>query len=333
MRRVWLLFAVSFAGCSAHTREGAPLELPAVKVRLASAGAGPGAVWIPATVQAEERASLSTRVAARVQRVLVQEGSRVLKGAVLVRLDDSDVRGQLHAAQAALDTARAQERRLTALAQERAATPSELEAAQAQRAQAQAQVDGARAALGYSEIRAPFAGVVQAKLVSPGDLAVPGQPVIQLEGRGLELSATLSPAEAGQLRAGMPVSFEAGGARGTARITAISPGEDAISHRTLLRARVLEAPPGLRQGDFARLSLPGAVSDLLSLPRTALVERGDLTGVFVAREGHAELRWLLLGESTAESAFVRAGLQAGEPVIDSPGALRDGQPIEIINAR
>ncbi len=333
MRKASILFAFIFAGCSAHAREGAPPESPAVKVRLASLEAGARTVWVPATVQAEERAALSTRVAARVQQVLVQEGSHVLKGAVLVRLDDSDVRGQLRAAQAALDAARAQERRLSALAQERAATPSELEAAQAQRANAEAQVDAARATLGYSEIRAPFAGVVQAKLVSPGDLAVPGQPVLQLEGRGLEVSATLSPAEAGQLRAGMPLTFEAGGARGTARITAISPGAEAISHRTLVRAHVVKAPAGLRQGDFARLSLPATVSDLLSLPRSALVERGDLTGVFVAREGHAELRWLALGESTALFVSVRAGLHAGEPVIDSPGALRDGQPIEVVDAR
>ena len=331
MRKASLLFALTLA-CASRAHEAAPPEAPSIKVHLAAAEAGARTSFIPATVQAEERAALSTRVAARVKQVLVQEGARVAKGAVLVRLDDSDVRGQLRAAQAALEAARAQERRLTALLQQRAATPSELEGAQAQRAGAQAQVDAAQAALGYTELRAPFAGVVQAKLVSAGDLAAPGQPIIQLEGRGLELSATLSPAEAGPLRAGMPITFEAGGSRGSAKITAIAPGEDAISHRTLLRARVIAAPPGLRQGDFARLLVPGAGSGL-SLPRTALVERGDLTGVFVVRDGHAELRWLALGDEAAGPVSVRAGLRPGEPVIDAPGALRDGQPIEVVDAR
>lgn len=333
MKMTWLSFALLLAGCTARPPAAASPALPSVKVHLASAATAAGGTFVPATVQAEERAALSTRIAARVEEVLVQEGSRVAKGAVLVRLDDSDLRSQLRAAQAALDAARAQERRLTALQQQRAATPSELEAAQSQRAAAQAQVDAARTALGYAELRAPFAGVVQAKLVSPGDLAVPGQPVLQLEGRVLELTATLSPAESVQLRAGASVTFEADGGSGTARITAVSPGENAVSHRTLVRARIGKAPPALRQGDFVRLSLPGAVSSRPSLPRTALVERGDLTGVFVAREGHAELRWLALGDASAASVSVRAGLQPGEPVIDHPGALRDGQPIEVVDGR
>ena len=331
MKTAALVFAL--AGCATRHAEVAPPEPPAVQVHLAGSSADARGLLVPATVQAEERATLSTRVAARVRQVLVQEGAQVARGVVLVRLDDSDVRGQLRAAQAGLDAALAQERRLTALLQQRAATPSEVEAAQAQRASAASQVDAARASLGYAELRAPFAGVVQAKLVSAGDLAVPGQPMLQLERRTLELSATLAPAEAAQLRAGATVGFESGGARGTAKITAISPGGDAVSHRTLVRARVLEAPAGLRQGDYARLSLPGVASDQRSLPRSALVERGDLTGVFVVHDGRAELRWLALGEDTARSASVRAGLHANEAVIDAPGDLRDGQRIEVVDGR
>ena len=315
--------------CAARTAAPAPVALPSVLVKLARPQASARSLWVPATVQAQERAALSTRSAARIEQVLVHEGSRVTKGAVLVRLDAKDLRGQLRAAEASVLAAGAQERRLSALVQARAATQAELEGAQSQRAAAQAQVETARAALGYSELRAPFAGVVQAKLLSPGDLAAPGQPVLLLEGRGLELSATLSPSEAEPLRAGLGLTFESGGARGTATVTALSPGEDAISHRTQVRARIVQAPPRLRQGDFARLLLPSAGADQLSLPRSALVERGDLTGVFVARQGHAELRWLALGDDTASSVFVRAGLQAGEQVIDAPGALRDGQPIEV----
>ena len=331
MKTMWLSLAL--AGCSTQSILSTPPALPSVKVHLASAATVGPAAFVPATVQAEERAALSTRLAARVQEVLVHEGSRVEKGAVLVRLDDSDLRSQLHAAQAALEAARSQERRLTVLQEQRAATPSELETAQSQRAAAQAQVDAARTALGYSGLRAPFAGVVRAKLLAAGDLAAPGQPVLELEGLALELTATLSPAEAAQLHPGASVAFEASGAPGTARITAVSPGGDPVSHRTLIRARVVEAPPGLRQGDFARLSLPGAASSRTSLPRTALVERGDLTGVFVAREGHAELRWLALGDESVTSVSVRAGLRPGEPVIDNPGALRDGQPVEVVDGR
>ena len=66
------------------------------------------------------------------------------------------------------------------------------------------------------------------------------------------------------------------------------------------------------------------------MPRSALVERGDLTGVFVARDGRAELRLVALGEPVGALVAVRAGLKVDEAVVDAPGALRDGQAIEVL---
>jgi hypothetical protein len=65
------------------------------------------------------------------------------------------------------------------------------------------------------------------------------------------------------------------------------------------------------------------------VPRSALVVRGELTGVFVAKEGHANLRWITLGEAQGDLMPVRSGLLKGEAVIDSPSGLKDGQPIEV----
>ncbi len=65
------------------------------------------------------------------------------------------------------------------------------------------------------------------------------------------------------------------------------------------------------------------------VPRSALVERGDLTGVFVVRGEQAQLRWVALGEGAGERVPVRAGLSAADAVIDVPDALRDGQRIEV----
>ena len=67
----------------------------------------------------------------------------------------------------------------------------------------------------------------------------------------------------------------------------------------------------------------------LWIPRSALVERGDLAGVFVAAGGKAELRWVSTGDAAADQVWVRAGLRAGEVVIDAPGALRDGAAVEV----
>jgi RND family efflux transporter MFP subunit len=284
---------------------------------------------------AVRRATVATRFSAIVKVVHVQEGTAVQAGQLLVSLADEGLRGALEAARAALDSAAAHERRVSTLAKERAATPSELEAAQSQRAQAEAAVAGARANLAHAEIRAPFAGTVQARRIDPGDLVGPGQPLLDLEGGGLELLASVSQDEAQGLAVGATVRFEAGAARGDAVVTALATGGDALSHRRALRARVSGAAAGLRSGTFARIEVPGSgpAPSTVWVPRSAVVERGDLTGVFVAASGRAELRWLSVGEPVGDHVPVRAGLRGDEPVIDAPGALRDGQEIEVVDAR
>jgi RND family efflux transporter MFP subunit len=266
----------------------------------------------------------------------VQEGARVREGQLLVSLTDPDVRAAVEAAEIGLASAAAHERRITELARERAATPSELEGAQAQRAQAQAAVAAARASLAHTELRAPFAGVVQARRVEPGDLVGPGQPLVELEGDALELEASLSEDEARGLAVHQRVRFRAGDRDASAEITSLTPGGDAVSHRRGLRARVIGAPEGLRSGTFARLEVPSSASapSAVWVPRSAVVARGDLTGVFVAgASGKAELRWIALGEAVGDHVPVRAGLAAADRVIDAPGALRDGQAVEVIRGR
>lgn len=305
---------------------------PPVKVRPVRTAAPSGGALVPANVVSLQRATLSTRVAAAVRAVHVREGQRVTAGQVVVSLEDSDVRGGLAAAETAYVAAAANERRIRTLAAERAATPAELEMASAQRAQAEAAVAAARANLSYTAIRAPFAGTVQARRIDPGDLVGPGQPLVELEGDGLELQASLSEEEARGLAVGSPVPFRSGAVQGRAVITSLTPGGDALSHRRGLRARVQVAQGELRSGAFARLELAGArgAAGSLWVPRSALVERGDLTGVFVASGGRAELRWIALGEVMGDGVAVRAGLEPAETVVDAPGALRDGQAVEVL---
>jgi membrane fusion protein, multidrug efflux system len=328
---VTILAAVVLASAPALAAE--PAASTPVQVRLVKAAAGSEAAsaWAAATIAAARRATLSTRLSATVREVLADEGTQVQAGQLVVRLSGDDVRAQLAAARAALQSAAAHERRIRALAAERAATASELEAAEAQRAQAEAAVAGAQASLGYTELRAPFAGTVQARRVSAGDLVGPGQPLLELEGSALELQASLSEAEARGLSIGRRLRFEAGERRGEVRITALTPGGDPLSLRRFLRAQVTGGGAGLRSGTFARVELPGVRAETQAawVPKSAVVERGDLTGVFVAENGHALLRWVALGEPAGGRYPVRAGLAPAEAVIDAPGALRDGQAVEV----
>ncbi len=331
-----LLCAVSalFAACSNPPVREQPREPLRVEAQVAKTSAGDGATWVAGTLLAAQRAVVSTRLAAKVRALRVDEGSRVKRGDLLIQLDDDEVHAQVSGAEMALSVAKAHERRISTLVAKGAATPSELEAAQSQRALAQAQSANAHATVAYTAIRAPFDGVVQAKHVQPGDMVSPGQPLLELEGGGLEISASVSEEESQRTHKGEHLQFEVAGHRGDAEVVALAPSGDAASHRGLVRARLIEAA-GFRAGSFARLRLPtgSTANQSVWVPSSALVERGDLTGVFVAQGGRAELRWLSLGKAEGGMVAVRAGLRAGELVINAPGVLRDGQRVEVISAR
>jgi len=325
------LLALLACGRQAAAPEAPPL--PTAKVRLAAPAQGDGGGWIAVTLSATQRATLSTRLAASVRKVHVNEGQRVAAGELLVSLADDDLQAGLKAAQAAVDAAGAQYRRIEALLKQDAAIPAEMDGATTQLAQAQAAVAQIKANLGYTQVRAPFAGVVQNRMVSEGAFVGPGAPLVDLEGQGaLELVGSLSEGEAAGLKIGQKLPFEADGHAGVAEITALATGGDPVSHRGTLRARVLKGKDALRSGSFARLKLPETQAQGpagLFVPRTALVQRGELTGVFVARDGKAEMHWLSLGEAQGDRIPVRAGLAANLQVIDTPEALVDGQPVEV----
>ena len=304
-------------------------ELSKVSVSLVAQGLTEDGTWVAATLQSTRTAALSTRMAAQVKGVHAQEGQRVRAGALLVVLGDEDLQAQLKAAETGLATVEAHHRRLQALFAQKAATPSELEQTQAQLAQAQSAVSSLKANIAYTQIRAPFSGVIQSRKVNEGDFVAPGTPLLDLMGEGdQELVATLSESEGSALKQGMKVPFECEGSTGQAQVTALAPGGDAYSHKGTLRAKVL-SPKGLRQGSFARILVPGVKVEGLTVSRSALVTRGELTGVFVAKDGHAELRWISVGEGLGDSLPVRSGLRAEDRVIDHPGTLLDGQPIEL----
>lgn len=322
------LLAGGLACSRKETVQAAPV-LPKAAVRLAATSGGDGARWIAATLQSTRSATISTRMAAQVRRVAAQEGQRVEAGALLLALADDDLQGQLKAAETGLSAAEAYLRRVQNLQALKASTPAELEQAAAQAEQARGGVAALKAQIAYTQIRAPFAGVVQARRVNEGDFVGPGMPLLEFVAEGqLELVASVDEAEARALKVGQKVKFEADGRSGEAVVTALSPGGDPISHRGTLRARAGSAKD-LRLGSFARIAVPGLKADGLTVPKSALVQRGELTGVFVAREGKAELRWLSLGDPLGDRLPVKAGLKPGEAVIDAPGALQDGQPVEV----
>jgi len=332
MKSLFIIPALALLLACGYKESSETTPLPTIKVKLSTESIGNESGWIAATLTASERATLSTRMAASVRKVYVNEGQRVNAGTLLVSLSDEDLQGGFKAAEAGVAAATAYYQRIENLAKQNAAIPAEMDQARTQLAQAQAARAQVRANLAYTQIRAPFAGVVQVRRVNEGDFVGPGMPLVEMEGQGaLELVGSVSESEAKGLKIGQKVPFEAEGQNGMAVITGLSTGGDLVSHRGTLRARIQKAG-NLRTGSFARIQLTGSAEVSLDpfVSRSALVNRGGLMGVFLARNGKAELRWLSLGEAQGDRYPVRAGLVKGESIIDQPGDLKDGQPVEVI---
>jgi RND family efflux transporter MFP subunit len=271
-----------------------------------------------------------------------QEGDAVSAGAVVARIEDRALRAALAAAEADRDAAEADRTRSATLLSRGAATPREAEQANARAAAARAAAEAAREALGYAQLRAPFAGRVAARPANVGDVVMPGTPLVEIDGEGgLEVVATVDEAAVARLSPGAHVAVEVDGQSSPleATIRAVAPSGDAVTHRAQVRAD-LPATTGVRSGMFARLRLApapavkgaakgtAAEEARLAVPESALVRRGGLAGVFVVSEGRARLRWIAVGEPEDGTVEVRAGLRDGERVVTDPTGLVDGAAVQ-----
>ena len=308
----------------------APVEVRVAAVEETSAG---GAKEAPGIVAARQSADITARTAATLVGVFVHEGDLVREGQKLAELDSRDLEARIAAAKAEDRSASAEKERVDRLAGTGAATPREKEVASSSAAAARAALAEARAGLSYLRPAAPFSGRVTSVPVHAGDHVTPGQRLVLLESdSGFEVQAAVDGTSAPQLVPGRKVDARVDGLPQAlpAVVRSLSPAGDPETHRFLLRAD-LPRDARLRSGTYAAVELPDAsAASRRAVPASAIVERGGLTGVFVAVGEKAFLRWIAAGPREGNLVVVRSGLEPGEKVILSPGDLVDGAPVRIV---
>ena len=253
------------------------------------------------------------------------------------------------AAKAQLELAQATYKRIDELARKKSVSNQELDEASARLKAAQAANDMARAKRaqldakmaqvgeerqaaaimrGYAQINAPFAGVVTARSVEPGNLAAPGAPLLTLEREGAyRLEAAVEESKLSAVRAGqsVDVALEALDRTIPARVSEVVPAVDASSRAYTVKID-LPALAQVRSGMFGRALFPLGKRQVLAVPAGAVVERGQLQAVYVVEEGAAHTRLVTLGAK----GEVLSGLAAGEKVVvPVPASLNDGAKVEV----
>jgi len=353
-----LFSAVVLAAASAvmegcHTEQSTPIvTAQTMKARVVESEQKQTAQTVSAngTLHARETAVLSAQVVGRVQQVLVREGDVVAAGQTLIVLDDATLRSAAEQAEAAVratqnqqvaaqtnaDLAASTLARYKQLQEQKSVSPQEMDevtrraqasaaqvdALRAQEAAAQAQVSGAHATLGYTRIRAPFSGVVTARMVDPGAMAAPGVGLLQIDSGGtLQMQTTVDESIIAAIHNGMKLNISFDGNRAQASdgtVAEIFPAADPSSHSFKIEIN-LASSKQLRAGMYGTVEIPTGVRNAIFVPRSAVVIRGSLPCAYVLdANGIAQLRYLTQGAAQGNFVEILSGISAGEKLIDDP---------------
>jgi RND family efflux transporter MFP subunit len=350
---VSLVTAVGLSSCSNERRiqAAAPETVTNVSVIVVQKTTTPDWAEAVGTVRAAKTSQVSSQAMGNIVEVRAHEGDRVESGQVLAILDDAQSRAatdqamaavtaaekELSAAESDLALSEATLKRYQQLYEKKSLSPQEFDEikarsqsaearrdrARAGQAQANAALTQARTSLGYTRIHAPFAGVVTEKKADAGVLALPGMPLFTIEDtRGYRLEVTVDERELHFVRVGQvcPVTLDAlENASFSGKVVQIVPAADFAS-RSFLAKIALPGDARLRSGFFGRARFARGEKLTLMIPRTSLVERGQLQGIYVLDANQiAGLRYVTLGNGAGEQVEVLSGLQDGEKLVAAPG--------------
>ena len=346
--RFWLVLVLlpGTIACSKSAAEkaAAPPAGPApVAVRVQAVGTLTGAPnqTYSGTIEAENTASLGFMVAGAVRRVLVREGDQVSKGQLLAELNPAEYASVAAGAAASLLEARDQTRRSQQLFEAQSLTERELVQATAARQRAEADAQVARKHLADTQLRAPFAGLIAAKLVEPGVSVMPGTPAFSLIKTEQVFARAIVPeAEIGRISKGTKVRVQvpALDREVTGTVQVINPVADPTSRSFYVK--VLLPNPGVRllPGLVATLRIPlpagqGAAPVVAVAPQLVVQEADGASAVYVVDAGGttARRRRVVLGPVQGQQVVITQGLKADERVVVAgQQGLHDGQAVRIL---
>jgi RND family efflux transporter MFP subunit len=330
---VVLAFAVAGCGSKHEIAKEITTDLPAaqVRVQIIESKSRTMTEEVAGTVRAKLHATLEAKVSGRIEKMAVALGDKVQKGQLIARLDAGEIAARLEQAEAALEQADHDWKRVSALFEQQSATRAEHDAAQSRQRVAKGVAAEAKAMMNYVEIVAPFDGVVTKKWADAGDLAVPGKPLVDIEDpSALQMDADVPEAIASHIRRdsrlGVRVDAITGELEGV--IHEIAPTADPVT-RTFRVKLDLPQTAGLMPGQFARLAVPIGEHTSVRVPAAAVVQRGQLEMVFSVTNQRAQMHLVKTGRRVDDEFEILSGLDAGKTVVIS-GAdqLTDGQRVE-----
>jgi membrane fusion protein, multidrug efflux system len=290
------------------------------------------------TLRAAENIIVRPEVQGLIERVHFQEGQSVKAGDPLFTLDASLVRAEVNEWEATVAQSRREADRAKELVARKLAAESDLDAKRSQVTVDEARLSSAQTRLSKTVIKAPFAGVVGLRKVSPGEYVTAGQELVSLvQLDPIKLDFRVPESSLGHIKTGQAVNIEVDAFPNetfSGAVYAIDPQLDTAGRSVNLRATIANTKSQLRPGLFARVSLElGARADALLLPEQALWPQGDKQFVYVVDNGTAKLVEVSIGVRQGGMVEITHGLDKDAQVITA-GQLKigPGSPVQPLDA-
>ena len=326
-------------------------------------------------VVAQRKAAIASKASGRLEWLGVAEGSRVKAGEVIARLDDRDVRAQaesaeasVHAARAALEQAHAEERdasqqltRNRDLAAKGFVAQASVDTSKARHDRAVATVANARAlivaaeanaknasvSVDYTQIRAPFDGVILSKSANVGDMITPfssateskGAVVTMADMGTLEVEADVSESSLSKVKVGQPAEIVLDALPDTrfrGRISRMVPTVDRAKATVMTKVRFDALDPRVLPEMSAKVAFltqeitPDQQKPLTAVSPDAIVQRDGRTVIFVVRKDRAVEVPVTPGTKLGELTAITGEAKSGEKAVMKPGPdVIDGALIRV----
>jgi membrane fusion protein (multidrug efflux system) len=346
------LGALALAGCHqpADAEVDKDSKTAAAPIAIAVAAAHQQSLDRTAEVQGalfpREHAVMSSEVEGRVAEVIADFGDKVAAGQVMMKINPREYELRVETAQAALDQARAKlanstarYNRAQALKQAQAISAeqfdqlaSQLRVDQADTESAQETLAMARKKLGDTEIKAPFSGSVQKRMVSLGEYVAPGKEIYELIATDpIKLRCPMPERFVPFARVGMPVKLTVDADQGASyagKITRIAPALDESSRTLLIEAEVANPDGALKPGFFAHVTMDLGHDRALFVPTAAVLRYAGVARVFVVDQGVVRAREVTTGSVVGDQTEITGGVKEGERVaVSNVDRLADGTAV------
>ena len=309
-----------------------PPAMP-VEVAVARTDTVVDAILASGQIESIQSVELRPEIEGRLAAILVREGAEVVKGTPLFQVDDGELKAEVARAEADRDLARQALERTRALIDQQASSQADLERAEATARSTRAQYDLLSLRLARTTVRAPFSGVVGQRFVSVGDYLTTSTRLASVQTVHPQRAAFQVPERyAAALKVGQRVVFRVAALPGkeyTGVVDFVDPVVQLPGRTITVKAEVANPKRELQAGMFIDARLATAVRpNAVVIPEDAILPIQGSSFVWVAKDGKATRREVVLGVRTPGWVETKSGVEAGESVVvGGQERLSEGAPV------